>query len=88
MSIVVHVNQDDQSICQEQKKLLESAIADSRFKNIGAYRLQFNSEKAFQNVYQVREPCVLLVFKGSELRTRIQGNANIDALKAAMLKAL
>jgi len=68
MAIILHVYAEADEISQKQKKILEKIIKDSRFKAVGAYRVQFGVEKEIDVGFQVRKPGTVLVFQGkSEL---------------------
>ena len=88
MSILLHFYEKNKSFCEKQKEELESVIKDKKFAKIGAYRVIWGSEKDLQNFYHVDSPCALLVFKGTQLKTRISSDVGPELLKMALEQGL
>ena len=45
MTIYLHFYADKNPVCKKQKEDLENLIKDKAFKNVGAYRVNFGTEK-------------------------------------------
>lgn len=65
MTIFLHFDQNENETCRKQKAELDSIITDPKYKKVGAYRITYGTEKGLEQMFNVKEPCTLLVLKGA-----------------------
>lgn len=88
MTIFLHFFKEGDINCEKQKGELEVILQDTKFSKVGAYRVAWDTEKALQKAFSVKESCTLLVFKGNSLKTRISSDVGSDLLKIALQQGL
>jgi hypothetical protein len=88
MPIYLHFYESGTATCEKQKLELEKIIENKKFVGVGAYRVSWNSEKALQKTFGVKDACTLLVFKGDTLKTKISSDVGQELLTIALEQAL
>ncbi len=88
MTIYLHFFQAGQPVCERQKSDLETLIKEKAFKNVGAYRVTYGTEKSLEKFFSITQACVLLVFKGETLKTRIASDVGPQLLRMSMEQGL
>jgi thioredoxin len=75
-------------ICKAQKPILAELMADSRFKNLVYFTIDFDSQKDLVRRFGARMQSTLISFKGATEQGRSVGDSNRDSIAALLNKVL
>jgi thioredoxin 1 len=75
-------------ICKAQTPILAELMADSRFKNLVYFTIDFDSQKDLVRRFGARMQSTLISFKGASEQGRSVGDTNHDSIAALLNKVL
>jgi thioredoxin 1 len=75
-------------ICKAQGPILAELMADSRFKNLVYFTIDFDSQKDLVRRFGARMQSTLISFKGATEQGRSVGDSNRDSIAALLNKVL
>jgi thioredoxin 1 len=75
-------------ICKAQKPILSELMADSKFKNLVYFTIDFDSQKDLVHRFGAQKQSTLIAFKGDKEEGRSVGDSNRDSIAALLNKAL
>lgn len=87
-SVAVHFHADWCSTCAAQAKSLETLKTDPQLQGMTVLVADYDQEKALRKSMKVRSQSIMVVFKGAQEVTRVNGQTRAQDLKAAFLQAL
>src|SRR5436305_15262857 len=67
--------------CKAQAPILSKLKAESRFKNLEAFNIDFDSQKDLLKKFNVRMQSTLIVFKGGQEAGRSTGDTNAGSIE-------
>lgn len=73
--------------CKAQAPILGKLFADPKFKDIVAFKVDFDSQKDLLRQFGARMQSTLIVFKGRDEVGRSVGDTNPDSIAALLAKA-
>jgi len=74
--------------CRAQNSVLDKLATEARFKDFIVLRVDFDSQKDEVRKLQARSQSTLIVFRGTQERGRVVGDAAEASLSALLAKAL
>lgn len=74
--------------CKQQAKVFEQLKADSAFKNVTIYNVDYDGETELKKLLKVRGQSTLIVYKGAKETARSVADTSVDGLKQLLAKAL
>lgn len=86
--VAVHFHADWCSTCVNQAKALETLKSDPRLQGMTVLVANYDDEKDLRKSMKVRSQSVMVVFKGAQEVTRVNGQTRANDIKAAFVKAL
>lgn len=86
--ILVEVHADWCPTCRAQTATLGKLAADARFKDFVVLRVDFDSQKDDVRKLNARSQSTLIVYRGTQERGRVVGDAAEASLNALLSKAL
>jgi thiol:disulfide interchange protein len=86
--ILVEVHADWCPTCRAQTATLGKLAADARFKDFVVLRVDFDSQKDDVRKLNARSQSTLIVYRGTQERGRVVGDAGEASLNALLTKAL
>ena len=85
--ILVHVTAPWCSTCSAQKPIVDRLHAESQFKNMKIFNVDFDTQKPLLHKLGVRMQSTLIVYKGNTEEGRSSGETDPGAIKALLEKA-
>ncbi len=76
------------TICQAQKPILAELMADSKFKDLVYFTIDFDSQKDLVRRFGARMQSTLISFKGATEQGRSVGDTNRQSIAALLNKVL
>ncbi len=86
--LAVHFHADWCSTCVNQAKSLEALKSDPQLQGMTVLVANYDQEKDLRKSMKVRSQSVMVVFKGAQEVTRVNGQTRANDIKAAFVKAL
>jgi len=87
-SVVVHVHAKWCITCVRQEKPLKVELSKPAFSKIIAYRVNFDTDKAFLQKYRINTQSTIMIFKKGQLVMKSVGQTNQGVIAAILRKAL
>ena len=87
-SSIVMVDADWCSTCKAQRKIISSLLAQSKYKNIVLYKINFDKQKQVLKNFNVSMQSTIIAYKKGRETDRITGETRQDALEKILDKAL
>jgi len=84
--IIVEIHASWCPICAKQKPIL-SQLRDTRFKDLVAFAIDFDSQKDLVAKFRANKQSTLIVFKGDAEKGRMVGVSDDNAITALIEKA-
>jgi thioredoxin 1 len=75
-------------ICRAQNPILTQLIRDPKYKDLVAFKVDFDTEKDTVRAFKAQQQSTLIVFKGATETGRSVGDTNKDSIAALLDKAL
>lgn len=86
--VAVHFHADWCSTCVSQAKSLETLKTDPQLQDMTVLVADYDQEKDLRKRLKVRSQSIMVVYKGAQEVTRVNGQTRAADLKAAFSKAL
>jgi thiol:disulfide interchange protein len=86
--ILVEIHADWCPTCKAQKPILDRLTADSKFKDLKIFRVDFDSMKPEVKAFGAQMQSTLIVFKGSVEQGRSVGDTKEASIAALLEKSL
>lgn len=86
--VAVHFHADWCATCVNQSKSLDTLKSDPQLNTMTVLVADYDKEKALRKSLKVSKQSVMVVFKGTEEITRVNGKTQPNDIKAAFEKAL
>lgn len=87
-SILVEVHAPWCPTCKAQEPILSSLAQKPAFKNVTAFRVDFDSQKDALKALNVRQQSTLVVFKGKAEKGRSVGDTKAESIEKMLTGAL
>jgi thioredoxin 1 len=86
--ILVEIHADWCPTCKAQNPILDRLTADSKFKDLVVFRVDFDSMKPVVKQFGAQMQSTLIVFKGAAEQGRSVGDTKQDSIAALLDKSL
>lgn len=86
-SVAVHFHADWCSTCKNQARALDELKADPQLQAMTVLVADYDNEKDLRKSLKVRSQSVMVVYKGSQEVTRVNGQTRAADIKAEFAKA-
>ncbi len=86
--ILVEIHADWCTVCKAQNPILEKLTADSRFKDLKIFRVDFDEMKPVVRQFGAQMQSTLIVFKGAAEQGRSVGDTREASIAALLDKSL
>ena len=87
-SILIDISAPWCPTCSAQKPIIEKLAAESQFKNLAIFDVDFDGRKDVLRLFGAQSQSTLIVFKGTQEAGRSVGSTDADAIGALLHKAL
>ncbi len=87
-TVVLDFHADWCGTCRKQAKSLTEVLAEDAFKDVIAFRVNFDNAKALKQELGVRSQSTIIVFKGGAEVTRSTGETSVVALRELVKKGV
>jgi thioredoxin-like negative regulator of GroEL len=87
-SILVEVHAPWCPVCKRQEPILAKLGTTPKFKNMVAFKIDFDSQKDLLQRFNVQKQSTLIVFKGRKEISRSTGDSNPQSIEQLLAKAL
>jgi len=75
-------------VCRKQAPLLQSLVQEEKFKDVVAFKVDFDNESALKNQLKVKNQSTLIVFKGEKAVSRATWETDKDKIRGMIEKGL
>jgi thioredoxin len=75
-------------VCRAQNPILTQLIRDPKYKDLVAFKVDFDEQKDTVRAFKAQQQSTLIVFKGGSETGRSVGDTNKDSIAALLDKAL
>jgi thioredoxin 1 len=86
--VIVHVHADWCPTCRRQAPTLSQWMGDNKGKNVQAFTVNFDTDKAFNQANRVTSQSTIIVFKGGKEVARSAGVTDPAAVRQLVGQAL
>lgn len=86
--VAVHFHADWCSTCVAQSKSLDTLKADPQLQAVTVLIADYDKEKDLRKSMKVRSQSIMVVYKGQQEVTRVNGQTRAPEIKSALAKAL
>lgn len=86
--VVVHVHAEWCPVCRRQVMVLDELFNDPALAKIEVVRVNYDKDRDFVSGYKVKRQANILVFKGGKEVSRIDYDADVARIRAAVGRAL
>jgi thioredoxin 1 len=86
--ILVEIHADWCTVCKAQNPILDKLTADSKFKNLKIFRVDFDEMKPAVRQFGAQMQSTLIVFKGAAEQGRSVGDTKEASIAALLNKSL
>jgi len=87
-TLVVHVHATWCSSCKRQLGPLKTELSKPAFSKVGAFRVNFDTDRDFLRKYRVNTQTTIMIFKKGKLIERSIGVTSAAGIRAVVAKAL
>lgn len=75
-------------VCKVQAPIISKLMRETRFKELVAFNIDFDSQKALLKKFNVQRQSTLIVFRGKQEVGRSTGDTNPVSIEALMAKSI
>jgi thioredoxin 1 len=75
-------------VCKKQGPILQSLVQEDKYKDVVAFKADYDSETALKKQLKVKDQSTLIVFKGDRVVSRATWVTNEDKIRALIDKGL
>ncbi len=86
--ILVHITAPWCPTCKAQAPILSELLAEPRFKELGVFSVDFDSQKDALRAFKAQTQSTLIVFKGATEAGRSAGDTRKASIEALLAKSL
>ena len=87
-SVLVEVHAPWCPVCKRQEPILAKLGTVAKFKNMVAFKIDFDSQKDLLRRFNVQKQSTLIVFKGRKEIARSTGDSNPETIEQLLAKSL
>jgi thioredoxin 1 len=87
-TVIIEVTAPWCPTCRAQKPIIDSLMQSDQFRGALLMSIDFDSQRALLQRFNVRAQSTLIVFKGSEERARSTGETDANAIRALFARGL
>jgi thioredoxin 1 len=87
-TILLDFHADWCPVCRKQGPLLQSLVQEDKLKDVAAFKVNYDQEKALKQEFKVTSQSTLIVLKGETVVSRATGVTDMTAIRALIEKGL
>ncbi len=87
-TILLDFHADWCPVCRKQGPLLKSLVQEDKLKDVAAFKVNYDNEKALKQQFKVTSQSTLIVLKGETVVSRATGMTDKEEIRALIEKGL